>query len=352
MGGISFSCACDKGVSWTQEQYKILIRRKLEGTDSRVLSYWESSDFKGRQTKCKVACLKHGIVSNKTISQLLGQVKMCKMCSAKFTGEASRKDLKELADPLLSCEGNFSLQRISKKSRFLFTCFDCQQDDYTNLGNCRYVWDIGYEKLKGEIKPCRCSGEDNGKLDQDEMEFKISKVCKDEGLTFVGWVDTYANYKSKFNWVCNKGHECKTSVNKFTVQHQRCKVCANLERKISWSFQEDYIGKTDYLYLLNLFDKDESFIKIGRTNNPKRRFREYSCKYNLNILGVFQGRYEDVWEQEKSIHESYTKYHYYPDIYTAGFMRECYRETILSENITIDGMSDVTGTYKHLDVKR
>ena len=350
--GISFPCACAKGVRWTQEQYKVLIRRKLEGTDWRVLSYWESKDFKGRQTKCRVVCLNHSLVSNKTISQLLDQVKMCKMCSAESVGDTSRKDLKEIGVTLLSCGGNFSLQRTVNKNRFLFTCFDCQQDDYTRLGNCRYVWGIGYKKLKVAILPCRCSGDDNGKLDPYEMEFKINKICKDEGLTFIGWSDVYANYKSKFNWVCNKGHTCKTSVNKFTVQHQRCKVCANLERRISWNFQEDYIGKLDYLYFLNLFNEDESFIKIGRTNNPRRRFREYSCKYNLNVLEVYKGLYEDVWEKEKHIHESYTKYHYYPTIYTAGFMRECYKEDILSENIAVGNLEDVTGIYKDLEVVR
>jgi hypothetical protein len=67
---------------------------------------------------------------------------------------------------------------------------------------------------------------------------------------------------------------------------------------------------------------------------------------------VYKGLYEDVWEKEKHIHESYTKYHYYPTIYTAGFMRECYKEDILSENIAAGDLEDVTGIYKDLDVVR
>lgn len=156
---------------------------------------------------------------------------------------------------------------------------------------------------------CRCSS--CYRWTQEQREYRIKKICKEEGFTFIGWgtKEGYKNALSKFEWLCARNHKCSTPVDSF-LSGTRCRDCGFLKTKEN-SYGNGYgcyperRDEKDYLYILNFNDR---YIKVGRSFNLHQRFNQLARKSKIiredtTILQVYTSTHQTVYDTEQWLHE-------------------------------------------------
>ena len=133
----------------------------------------------------------------------------------------------------------------------------------------------------------------------------LTEICNAEGHSFIS-LPEYKNSRSKFRWVCNKGHNCATSITKF-LSKGRCKTCRDLNTGIN-GFYKDRTREEDYLYIYKI--KGQPYIKVGRTFRPDERLKENqkrinkyygNRKHKITQTHLFTGTHEEIYNLEQSI---------------------------------------------------
>lgn len=194
------------------------------------------------------------------------------------------------------------VNRRGFKPYWNYTCPICSNDEYVQEGLCSGVFESKVCGLKIGNKPCRCS--DLYFWTQEQREYQIKKVCKRESLKFLGWTDgVYKNSKSKFSWVCNKGHTRETTVSSFINTNTRCLTCHN-ETFGFYGYYPDRTTEDDSLYVLDF----GNYIKVGRSFNVKQRLRDLSKESSIpldkiNVIKLYSGNHQEVYDTEQWVHE-------------------------------------------------
>lgn len=93
-------------------------------------------------------------------------------------------------------------------------------------------------------------------------------------------------------------------------------------------FIEKYLGKLVTLYVYNLFNEHENFIKIGITGQILRKRNVGDSLYKKKLLMSFNGTPDKIWDLERALKRELKEYKYKPQIKFGG-QTECYNMTIL-----------------------
>lgn len=110
-------------------------------------------------------------------------------------------------------------------------------------------------------------------------EERVEQINKLDNILFLSWVDSYKNCYSKAKVICSLDwHEWSAAVNNL-LNGRGCPRCAK------YGFQLD---KTGYLYALR--SECGRYVKIGISNDPKRRHNELQKERHSNstLLNRFQ----------------------------------------------------------------
>ncbi|AUR94354.1 hypothetical protein NVP1193O_223 [Vibrio phage 1.193.O._10N.286.52.C6] len=157
--------------------------------------------------------------------------------------------------------------------------------------------------LKSGQVPCGCGGKLFMKPFQGDI--KIKRVCKDEGLKFLGW-DTesggYERVSSVLKWECKNGHQCSTKFDKFFRCGDRCRQCRD-DLQIFNGYMPERAGEKDYLYLLFI---DGKYLKVGRSTVMDSRLKFLRSKRQANtkdikILKLWTGTHQEVYDIEQEL---------------------------------------------------
>ncbi|AGH32056.1 endonuclease [Vibrio phage PWH3a-P1] len=192
-----------------------------------------------------------------------------------------------------------------KQGYWNYTCPVCSNDEYVKAGVCSGVFEAHVSSLKNGSKSCRCTSKFH--WSQEQREYQIKKVCDEEGLTFIGWVDArgYKNAYSKFKWECSKKHRREIDVSNF-LGGNRCLDCEKDRRKIEsgyYGYYPDRVDEKDNLYILNFNNK---YIKVGRSFNVDKRIKELrgpSKIIKISKLKIFTSNHQRVYDTEQWLHE-------------------------------------------------
>jgi len=140
----------------------------------------------------------------------------------------------------------------------------------------------------------------------EQITKELTELCNKEGHVFKGFTEEYKNAHSKFEWECEHGHECSTTVNNF-LNGQRCKTCADLNTGIN-GFYKDRVSEKDFLYVYTF--KGLPFIKIGRSFEPERRLKENQLRVNqfygnnkhtIKQIHLKEGTHQEIYDLEQSL---------------------------------------------------
>jgi hypothetical protein len=88
------------------------------------------------------------------------------------------------------------------------------------------------------------------------------------------------------------------------------------------------INNKAYLYLLNIYNENESFFKIGITKhkNINRRYSGFSkTGYKLEMLSQIEDTPENIWTSEKLLIKYLKNFHYIPNNKFLGSSTECFK---------------------------
>lgn len=85
------------------------------------------------------------------------------------------------------------------------------------------------------------------------------------------------------------------------------------------------------LYIIRCYSKTEDFIKIGMSSNTiSKRFQsKREMPYSYEIIQVFKGSANDVWDLELFYHKQLKDFKYIPTIPFKG-LQECFKKEILT----------------------
>lgn len=259
------NCLCSgEHILWTEYQYEVLCRRKAEENNYNFLGF--DGEYKESKTKVLMECQKHGVWDSLTISGLIYSGYGCPSCRKDKLAYINKKDDDEMINSFLST-GKYKEGTLFKRSDrtnslgnlcyWDYTCPVCSTDEYVKAGLCSGVFSISHScAIKGKLS-CRCA-KGGKKLTKSQMEFKLNKILAQEGCTFNKWKDGFKNSFSKFEWTCQNGHVCLSSVSNYINNNTRCNNCLNKGFNLS---------KTASLYIVEWYSDCDKFIKFGITNN-------------------------------------------------------------------------------------
>lgn len=132
-------------------------------------------------------------------------------------------------------------------------------------------------------------------------------------------------------------HECKSCAYKWTITPAHIKSgkgCPKCSGKGTYQYYTDKAWENIpymYLYVIILSYDNEQFVKIGITNNIKRRYTEYGqYKVNQTILEVKYTKSKQAYLDEQRLHKLYKEYKYTPK-YKFNGHTECF--SFLGENM-------------------
>lgn len=128
-------------------------------------------------------------------------------------------------------------------------------------------------------------------------EERIEQINKLENIEFVCWVDSYKNAHSKANVRCKvDGFIWIASVNSIVNTGSGCPQCANHGYDTS---------KAGTLYALR--SECGQYIKVGISNDPKRRHKELQKRtpFTFNLIEQIYGDGEMIANLEKHFHSKY-----------------------------------------------
>lgn len=219
-----------------------------------------------------------------------------------------------------------------------FECHLCSTDMYVEDGVCTGLFKSTTSNLKQGIKPCRCG---NGfKWTKEQKEVCIKKLCKQEGLTFGGWVGEYTGSASKFKWFCKFGHiNPSTNSHNFIHKGSRCKSCGYLHREpcSGTGYYPERASENDYLYVMDIASVSS---KVGRTFNIEDRRQGIKSKGGLcskpEILQIYTATHQVVYDTEQAIHT---------ELRERGFQYHCDWTWECFDNTCLPVLQELLDTY-------
>lgn len=140
----------------------------------------------------------------------------------------------------------------------------------------------------------QCSG--NRRWSAEERVEQINCI---ENIEFVSWVGSYKNNKSKANVICKvDGFEWCASVQHLINNHSGCPSCSPGGYNPS---------KTGYLYALR--SECGMYVKVGISNNPKRRHKqlERGTPFRFNLVEQLSGDGAKIAAMERDFHSKYER---------------------------------------------
>uniref|UniRef100_A0AB39AJI4 Endonuclease n=1 Tax=Vibrio phage P018-4 TaxID=3229728 RepID=A0AB39AJI4_9CAUD len=308
-------CGCTKMPKWTKDQNEIRIKRECDKRGYKFHGW--SGDYNGKSTRL---VLSNNVTGNHWRSATIDSLLNGKGDPIEGRGKTRLAKIKDNNVHINA----FYKAGFTKDYRFWrsvrtnglgrscywnYTCPVCSSDEYVQNGLCSGVFESGTYNLKNGEKSCRCCKSYG--WSQDQREYQINKICKEEGLTFIAW-DTeegYLNSYAKFKWLCDEGHSCKTSVSGF-LSGRRCNTCYR-NSSIFYGYYSDRIDEKDYLYILNFNNK---YIKVGRSFNVDERIKEL-CKVSkirdISKLRILTSSHKTVYDTEQWLHEELTERGFY-----------------------------------------
>lgn len=240
----------------------------------------------------------------------------------------------------VSCKGCRSLGRLGNadntrhieelkkvNNNFIF-CPNTTRWDYKCMV-CDYEGSSYLDHLKSGKIGCRCSKNYRHTKEDRERQLAVI-VSKDSTINSFSLIRYNTTLDSELEVDCDAHGKYYCTINNFINHGSRCPDCA---RELSTTGY--YINKTevtDYLYLMKLQSKDETFIKIGRSFNPTGRLRSINSYsgYHSEILLLFEDTHKSIFEKEKQGIIGFRKFKYIPDKNFAGYT-ECF--TLEGESI-------------------
>ena len=239
---------------------------------------WTVDGEVGALKKCAVRCVKDGYEWSSTVSNLVNGGQGCQKCAGNGRRTAEER-----------------IEQINKLENIEFISW---VDGYKNSKSksnvkCKidgFVWSATVSDLVNGGYGCpQCAG-----VRRWTAEERIQQINKLHNIEFISWHGEYKNKKSKANVNCKvDGFVWGATVDDLVNNVRGCPRCAK------YGFKLD---KTGYLYALR--SECGKYVKVGISNDPKRRHKELErgTPFRFNLVEQLSGDGAKIAELEKHFH--------------------------------------------------
>ena len=272
-----YGCPQCSGVRrWTAEE-RIEQINKLENIE--FISW--ADGYKNAYSRANVKCNVDGFEWSAAVNDLVNNMNGCSKCAGniRLTNEERIEQINSLENiEFISWVGEYN------------NCYSRADVRCTIDG---HKWSATVNSLTTGRTGCRkCSGKII--LTEDERVGQINNI---ENVEFVSWVNGFKNKDSMVTVRCSiDGYEWTASVHNITFNKSGCPKCSK------YGYDK---SKDGFMYALR--SECGKYIKIGISNNPKRRHVELKNKTPFNFMVVEQvnGGGKEILEMEKRFHQNY-----------------------------------------------
>lgn len=290
-------CPCSKSYVYSKEEYKIIIRRYLEGIDKGLKFEGFLGEFKGTRSKMTISYFGEVIDIKPNISNLISGKINFRTVTEPYMG--AYVSTEKMIDRL-KLSGFYEEGVVYKRlgaTKVQHTCKTCSNDIFTQMGLCDGLFIVDHANLIKGSKGCRCN---TGILTVPQKEFLFSNICEKEGLEYLG----YNKEKDKFGWVCKEDHVNFSVYSNFMVNNSRCSYCLTESSEFR-GYMSAYSDREDYIYVLKIKSGKEVFLKVGRSFTPRMRCvrikGELSEGSTVELLYSARNTHENIFKLEQRV---------------------------------------------------
>jgi len=243
-------------------------------------------DFGGLK-KCVVRCIKDKFEWESIANNLVFHSKGCPQCSG-----VRRWTAYERVEQINSLENINFISWVGKyKNNESRANIRCSIDGHE--------WESRVSNLiNGRGCPI-CKRIKSGNARRAGIDLVIRKIKALENIEFISFVDLYTNYFSRVKVRCKlDGFEWTPSVHNLVNHRRGCPKCAR------YGFKLD---KKGYLYALR--SECGMYVKVGISNDPKRRHKQLEKRtpFKFNLVEQVSGDGVKISELEKYFHGKYER---------------------------------------------
>ena len=277
-------------------------------------------EYVSSHLKVKIICSKHGIFEQQPYAHINGQG--CPTCSKNLLGQDKKKNLQTLLTEF----------EIIHQDRF-----DYSLEEYVNNSTkvkiiCKKHSHMFYQTpkshLKGSINCTKCLKEVRTKQYQlNSFESFKTEAEKVYG-SYYSYDLTSFVYRLNVDVTCPKHGTFSTTQRNF-LKSQGCSICHPKKYSDTTAYTKTHYTSLckdgSNLYLFKFVKNNESFYKIGISNNIPRRVKSLSKYYDVEVVSVlFQKDPSIVWDLERMFHKLFKKTKYTPSVLFHG-SNECFQ---------------------------
>ena len=171
-----------------------------------------------------------------------------------------------------------------------------------------------------------------------KMDFEIfvsrSKIIHNNKYYYLK--EDYSGVKNIVKIIC-PNHGLFNQIGSSHLNGRGCKKCAaelnGGYKKEDWEriSKNSKLFESYKVYIINLYNDNENFIKIGRTFTTLEK-RLKNIPYSYNIIKIFSGNIQEIYNLEIELHKKFKNECYKPNIKFRG-MTECFTKNILKNEL-------------------
>lgn len=281
------------------------------------------------KTKIVLKCNKHEVTWDTTLVDtfIRTDTKGCLTC--KREGASERNSLLWIGNTRYY-RGNLQTIVEERGKHIMYHCDTCSPD--TEL------YPSSFKLHKSDWVSGRCSCGCSKSMRRTSEQYNVLCSRKADTLpdiSFIGFTEEKVTVSSNIILSCKYHGEWSTSsVEKFLSKDPRgCPSCAKENNTKGLYYRK--VEEIDNLYLLLFKDKSskESFLKIGRSFDVKRRISAFPDNYQITLLDRVEDKHENIFNIENMLHNSLESYRIKPKLPFGGSIIECYSKDILKDEL-------------------
>ena len=206
----------------------------------------------------------------------------------------------------------------------------------------------GCAKCASNVRALALKRKGKERVAKAKSEF-VSKAQETHGNRYDYSLVEYKNNRAKIKIICREHGEFEQEASSH-LRGQGCPHCARAESGFTRTkFKQKCIKNNNglgILYILECFNENERFIKIGITSNSiKERYGNKTLMpYEYKTLYEILGEPVLIYDLETLLHNNSSNYKYRPNIPFGGSMHECFeanKEYINDLNIYINNLNNI-----------
>lgn len=193
-----------------------------------------------------------------------------------------------------------------------------------------FIWYMSWDNLKNGQGCTKCARKTINEKNKNTIQYIKDKLYKMNSNLVIKETEYYG-CNQKLNILCNKNHHFKKTWLEL-IRSPLCPVCSRINSTGGYNFtnaernREKWINNNAIVYIVNMYNENENFYKIGITNRSIDKRLRYQVPYKYKVISQITTNMYDATYIEYELHYYHRNQQYNP-------LEEFYGRTECFKNI-------------------